>query len=32
MTGRLGYVRPISWNPAATNVRIVPVNEAEPLT
>ena len=32
MTGRLGYVRPISENPKARKVRIVPVNNAEPLT
>ena len=32
MTGRLGYVRPISVKPAATKVRMVPVKSAEPLT
>ena len=32
MTGRLGYVRPISVKPLAKNVRMVPVNSAEPLT
>ena len=32
MTGRLGYVRPTSENPCVRNVRIVPVNNVEPLT
>ena len=32
MTGRLGNVRPISVNPAATNMVSVPVNSADPLT
>ena len=32
MTGRLGYVRPISVNPAAANMANVPVNRADPLT
>ena len=32
MTGRLGYVRPISAKPLAANMRMVPVNKAEPLT
>ncbi len=32
MTGRLGNVRPISVNPAASNMANVPVNSADPLT
>ena len=32
MTGRLGNVRPISVNPASTNMADVPVNSADPLT
>ena len=32
MTGRLGYVRPISWNPAVVNMANVPVNSAAPDT
>ena len=29
MTGRLGYVRPISWNPTVVNMAKVPVKSAE---